>query len=60
MKEKVAIYISGFGVLVSLALIGFQLASNQEILLGLVILFSNLTILFANLSAKNKRNKKSN
>lgn len=49
-KIKRGIYISCFGVLISILVVIIQFRSSQSITTGLGILFANLTILLVNVS----------
>ena len=49
-KIKRGIYISCFGVLISILVVIIQFRSSQSITTGLGILFANLTILMVNVS----------
>ncbi|GAU78388.1 hypothetical protein [Fusibacter sp. 3D3] len=54
-KNKTAIYISCLGILLSVAIVVFQVLTPQPITTGLVILFANITLLLVNLSQYKKK-----
>lgn len=57
IKSKTGIFVSCFGVLMSVILVAFQALTPQPITSGLVILVVNITLLLNNLSRYKKEGK---